>query len=39
MYMLVMVLKVKEVIDDMQGIIDAVNIDLKCFSNSYYKKS
>jgi AmmeMemoRadiSam system radical SAM enzyme len=27
-----------EVIDDMQGIIDAVNIDLKCFSNSYYKK-
>lgn len=28
----------KEVIDDMQGIIDAVNIDLKSFSNSYYKK-
>lgn len=27
-----------EVIDDMKGIIDAVNIDLKCFSNSYYKK-
>ena len=28
----------REVIDDMKGIIDAVNIDLKCFSNSYYKK-
>jgi AmmeMemoRadiSam system radical SAM enzyme len=29
----------KEVIDDMVGIIDAVNIDLKCFSNDYYKKN
>ena len=29
----------KEVIDDMKGIIDAVNIDLKCFSESYYKKN
>lgn len=28
----------KEVIDDMKGIIDAVNIDLKCFSDNYYKK-
>ncbi|MAD42162.1 MAG: AmmeMemoRadiSam system radical SAM enzyme [Arcobacter sp.] len=27
-----------EVIDDMKGIIDAVNIDLKCFTQSYYKK-
>ena len=27
-----------EVIDDMKGIIDAVNIDLKCFSQGYYKK-
>ena len=27
-----------EVIDDMKGIIDAANIDLKCFSESYYKK-
>ncbi len=29
----------KEVIDDMIGIIDAVNIDLKCFSKEYYKKN
>lgn len=28
-----------EVIDDMKGIIDAVNIDLKCFSQKYYKKN
>ncbi|MGB5791313.1 AmmeMemoRadiSam system radical SAM enzyme [Poseidonibacter sp.] len=28
----------KEVIDDMVGIIDAVNIDLKCFNDKYYKK-
>jgi len=28
----------KEVIDDMKGVIDAVNIDLKCFTQSYYKK-
>ncbi|MFK2823072.1 AmmeMemoRadiSam system radical SAM enzyme [Arcobacter sp. YIC-80] len=29
----------REVIDDMKGIIDAVNIDLKSFNESYYKKS
>ncbi len=29
----------KEVIDDMVGIIDAVNIDLKCFSPKYYKNN
>lgn len=29
----------KEVIDDMKGIIDAINIDLKSFDESYYKKS
>lgn len=28
-----------EVIDDMKGLIDAVNIDLKCFSQSYYKSN
>uniref|UniRef100_UPI004047C1B5 AmmeMemoRadiSam system radical SAM enzyme n=1 Tax=Aliarcobacter sp. TaxID=2321116 RepID=UPI004047C1B5 len=28
-----------EVIDDMKGIIDAVNIDLKCFNETYYKKN
>lgn len=28
----------KEVIDDMKGIIDAVNIDLKTFDKKYYKK-
>ena len=28
-----------EVIDDMKGIIDAVNIDLKCFDEKYYKKN
>lgn len=28
-----------EVIDDMKGIIDAVNIDLKCFNDKYYKKN
>ncbi|QOG12056.1 AmmeMemoRadiSam system radical SAM enzyme [Arcobacter sp. FWKO B] len=28
----------KEVIDDMIGIIDAANIDLKCFNKEYYKK-
>ena len=28
----------KEVIDDMKGIIDAVNVDLKCFDENYYKK-
>ena len=27
-----------EVIDDMKGLIDAVNVDLKSFSESYYKK-
>lgn len=27
-----------EVIDDMKDIIDAVNIDLKCFNENYYKK-
>ena len=29
----------KEVIEDMVGIIDAVNIDLKCFSHKYYKNN
>ncbi len=29
----------KEVIDDMKGIIDAINVDLKSFNESYYKKS
>lgn len=29
----------KEVIEDMKGIIDAVNIDLKSFNDKYYKKS
>ena len=29
----------KEVISDMQGIIDAANIDLKSFDEKYYKKS
>ena len=29
----------KEVIDDMKGIIDAINVDLKSFDESYYKKS
>ena len=28
----------KEVIEDMQGIIDAVNVDLKSFNATYYKK-
>lgn len=28
----------KEVIDDMKGIIDAINIDLKTFNNKYYKE-
>jgi AmmeMemoRadiSam system radical SAM enzyme/AmmeMemoRadiSam system protein B len=28
----------KEMINDMKGLIDAVNIDLKTFNNSYYKK-
>jgi AmmeMemoRadiSam system radical SAM enzyme/AmmeMemoRadiSam system protein B len=28
----------KEMIDDMKGVIDAVNIDLKTFNSSYYKK-
>ena len=28
-----------EVINDMKGLIDAVNIDLKCFSQSYYKSN
>lgn len=28
-----------EVIDDMKGLIDAVNIDLKCFNDKYYKKN
>ncbi|PLY06857.1 MAG: AmmeMemoRadiSam system radical SAM enzyme [Arcobacter sp.] len=28
-----------EVIDDMKGIIDAINVDLKSFSQKYYKKS
>jgi len=28
-----------EVIDDMEGIIDAINIDLKSFDDSYYKKA
>lgn len=27
-----------EMIDDMKGLIDAVNIDLKCFDETYYKK-
>lgn len=27
-----------EVIDDMIGVIDAVNVDLKCFNETYYKK-
>lgn len=29
----------KEVIFDMKGIIDAINVDLKSFNNKYYKKS
>lgn len=29
----------KEVIEDMKGVIDAANIDLKSFNESYYKKS
>ncbi|RXK11727.1 AmmeMemoRadiSam system radical SAM enzyme [Halarcobacter mediterraneus] len=29
----------KEVIDDMKGIIDAINVDLKSFDENYYKKS
>jgi len=29
----------KEVIEDMRGVIDAVNIDLKCFSHKYYKNN
>ena len=29
----------KEVIDDMKGIIDAINVDLKSFNEKYYKKS
>lgn len=28
----------KEVIDDMKGIIDAINVDLKSFNENYYKK-
>ncbi len=28
----------KEVIEDMKGIIDAINVDLKCFDDKYYKK-
>ena len=28
----------KEVIEDMKGIIDAINVDLKCFNDKYYKK-
>ena len=28
----------KEVIEDMQGVIDAINVDLKCFNPKYYKK-
>lgn len=28
----------KEVIEDMQGVIDAINVDLKCFDEKYYKK-
>lgn len=28
----------KEVIDDMVGVIDAINVDLKSFSEKYYKK-
>ena len=28
----------KEVIEDMAGIIDAINVDLKCFDEKYYKK-
>lgn len=27
-----------EVIEDMQGVIDAINVDLKCFDEGYYKK-
>ena len=29
----------KEVIDDMKGIIDAINVDLKSFNETYYKRS
>ena len=29
----------KEVIDDMKGVIDAINVDLKSFNKHYYKKA
>jgi len=29
----------REVIDDMKGVIDAINVDLKSFNNDYYKKA
>lgn len=29
----------KEVIEDMKGVIDAINVDLKSFNENYYKKS
>lgn len=28
----------KEVLNDMNGVIDAINVDLKCFDEKYYKK-
>lgn len=28
----------QEVIEDMEGVMDAINVDLKCFNETYYKK-